>query len=81
MTSKVKGKVGRKGELFPPKSVREQAGMKPGDQVTYEATEGRIEVQRIPSLKETFAQKKFAKVSFKKFEDMTSEVLLTSSKS
>lgn len=80
MASKARGKVGRKGELFPPKTVRQQAGLKPGDLVTYEAKEGRIEVERIPTLKEAFGQKKFAKASFKKFEEMTSEVLSTSSK-
>lgn len=79
MVSKVKGRMRRKGELFPPKSVRQLAGMKPGDEVTHEATEGGVEVHRISTLKEALAQKKFAKVSFKRFEDMTSEVLSVSS--
>lgn len=72
---KSKGKVGRKGELFPPKSIREKAGLEPGDEVIFEATEVGIRVQRIPTLKEAFAQKKFAKISFQKFEEMTPEVL------
>lgn len=73
--SKSKGKVGRKGELFPPKSIREKAKLKPGDEVTYEATETGIKVQKVPTLKEAFAQKKFAKINFQKFEEMTSEIL------
>jgi len=79
--SKSKGKVGRKGELFPPKEIREEAGLRPGDQVTYEAYSGRIEVQRVPTLREAFSQKKFAKVSFKQFEAMTDEVFPSSSSS
>lgn len=75
MTGRAKGRVGRKGELFPPKSVRQQAGFEPGDEVTYEAREGRIEVQRVPTLRESFMRKKFAKISFEKFEELTPEVL------
>ena len=72
---KAKGKVGRKGELFPPKEIREEAGLKAGDQVLYLAENGRIEIQKVPSLKEAFNQKKFAKITSKKFEEMTEEVL------
>jgi len=78
MRKKVAGKVGRKGELFPPKIIRQQAGFRPGDQVTYEALEGMIQVQKVPTLKEAFAQKKFARLTFKKFEEMTSDVLFPS---
>ena len=69
------GRVGRKGELFPPKEVREEAGFKPGDEVTYTARNGKIEVQKVLSLQEAFKQKKFAKISIDKFEKMTEEVL------
>jgi len=31
--------------------------------------------KKVPTLKEAFGQKKFAKLTFKKFEEMTSEVL------
>ena len=70
-TRKVKGKLGKKGELFPPKSIHQKAG----DVGIFEATEGSIRVQKVPSVREAFSQKKFAKISFKKFEEMTSEVL------
>jgi AbrB family looped-hinge helix DNA binding protein len=75
---KARGKVGRKGELFPPKSIRQQAGLKAGDEVIFEAREGTIQVQKVPTLKEAFEHEKFAKVTFKKFEEMTSEVLSSS---
>lgn len=75
MATKVKGRVGKKGELFPPKKIRAEAGLQPGDLVTYSAQSGRIEVQRIHTLDEAFEQKKFVKISFKRFENMTSEVL------
>ncbi len=73
-----RGRVGRKGELFPPREIREQAGLKPGDEVSYIVENGRIEVEKIPSLKEAFSQKKFAKVSTEQFEEMTREILFES---
>ena len=69
-----KGKVGKKGELFPPKRIREEAGISIGDEVVYYAKEGAIEVVKVPSLEEAFKSKIFAKISIKKFEDMTKEI-------
>lgn len=72
---KASGRVGRKGELFPPKEVREEAGLKPGDYEVYKADHGRIEVVKIPGLREAFSRKKIAKITFEEFENMTGEVL------
>jgi len=69
------GLVGRRGELFPPKRVREEAGLKPGDRVIYRAEPGRIEIVKIPGLREAYSRRKIAKVSFEEFENMTGEVL------
>jgi bifunctional DNA-binding transcriptional regulator/antitoxin component of YhaV-PrlF toxin-antitoxin module len=73
--AKGSGRVGQKGELFPPKKVREEAGLKPGDQVVYKADHGRIEVVKIPGLREAFSRRKTAKITFEEFENMTGEVL------
>ena len=75
MATKASGRVGQKGELFPPKEVREEAGLKPGDHVVYKADRGRIEVVKIPGLCEAFSREKIAKISFEEFENMTGEVL------
>ena len=75
MAAKGSGRVGQKGELFPPKGVREEAGLKPGDQVVYKAEHGRITVVKIPGLKEAYSRRKTAKISFEEFEKMTAEVL------
>ncbi|HZY48109.1 MAG TPA: AbrB/MazE/SpoVT family DNA-binding domain-containing protein [Candidatus Bathyarchaeia archaeon] len=69
------GRVGRKRELFPPKEVRDEAGLQPGDQVAYKADRGRIEVIKIPGLREAFSRKKITKITFEEFENMTGEVL------
>ncbi len=72
---KASGRVGKKGELFPPKKVRQEAGLGPGDQVVFKAQRGRIEVRKVPSLHEAFSQRKTAKMTVKEFEEMTREVL------
>src|SRR5437660_419452 len=73
--AKASGRVGQKGELFPPKEVREEAGLRPGDQVVYKADRGRIEVVKIPGLREAFSRRKTAKITFEEFESMTGELL------
>jgi bifunctional DNA-binding transcriptional regulator/antitoxin component of YhaV-PrlF toxin-antitoxin module len=42
-----KGKVGSKGELFPPKEIREQINLKAGQTITYRIVNGRLIVERI----------------------------------
>ena len=78
LANRVLGRVGRKGELFPPKQIREAAGLRPSDLVAYTAENGKIEVVKVPTLREAFKQRKFAKISFKEFEEMTHEVLSNS---
>lgn len=46
------GKVGSKGELFPPKKLREKIGLKKGERVLYRVVHGRLIVERIPSVEE-----------------------------
>ena len=75
LATKASGRVGQKGELFPPREVREEAGLKPGDHVVYKADHGRIEVVKIPGLREAFSRRKTAKITFAEFENMTGEVL------
>jgi len=74
LATKASGRVGQKGELFPPKEVREEAGLKLGDHVVYKADHGRIEVVKIPGLREAFSRKRIAKITFEEFENMTGEV-------
>lgn len=69
------GRVGQKGELFPPKQVREEAGFRPGDVVVYTADHGRLEVVKVPGLREAFSRRKTAKITSEEFEKMTEESL------
>jgi len=44
--------VGSKGELFPPKEIRERLGLKPRVKVIYTVMDGRLLVEPVPSLEE-----------------------------
>lgn len=50
------GKVGSKGELFPPKEIREQVGLKPGHSVVYRVVNGRLIVEKILTPEEILAK-------------------------
>jgi len=48
----MESRVGSKGELFPPKEIREKLGLKPHTKVIYKLEEGRLVVEPVPSLEE-----------------------------
>ena len=56
MAHAVRGKVGAKGELFPPKELREAVGLQPHSDVRYRAEEGRLVVEPVPSLREVLKE-------------------------
>mgnify|MGYP003884868031 CR=1 FL=1 len=44
------GRVGSKGELFPPKEIREKLGLRPHTKVVYRVEGGKLVVEPIPCL-------------------------------
>lgn len=48
----LKSRVGSKGELFPPKEVREKLGLRAHMKVIYRVEDGRLVVEPVPSLEE-----------------------------
>ena len=60
--------VGSKGELFPPKKVREKAGFKPGDEIIFEASEGVIVVKKRISLREALRLPKYVEMAPEEWE-------------
>jgi len=57
------GRVGSKGELFPPKRLREQAKLEPMARVSYTVEHGRLIVERVPSLEEVLERKATVEIS------------------
>lgn len=52
MTIQEKVVVGKKGEIFTKKPLREAAGIKPGDEVIIEARKGELIIKKIYSVDE-----------------------------
>lgn len=52
----LKSRVGSKGELFPPKEIRERLGLHPHAKVIYRVEEGRLLVEPVPSLEEVLKE-------------------------
>ena len=70
----LKGRVGSKGELFPPKEVREKLGLKPHDRVIYRVEKGRLVVEPIPRLEDVLEEPPGVKVSVREFYEFTREL-------
>ena len=72
------GKVGSKGELFPPKSIREQLGLQSGQKIVYRILNGRLVVEKYIELDEILSKTSKTEISFdeiKKDRDTLSEEL------
>lgn len=70
------GRVGSKGELFPPKEIRDKAGLKPACKVVYKVEGGRLIVEPIPRLEDLLAEPSMVEITlaeFRKFRHQLSK--------
>lgn len=67
------GVVGKKYDLYPPKEIRKELGLKPGQKVLYRVEEGKLVIEVIPSVEEAEKLPKFAQTSVEEFEKFTKE--------
>ncbi len=52
----VESRVGSKGELFPPKEIREKLGLAPNTRILYRVQDGRLIIEPVPSLEELMSK-------------------------
>jgi len=67
-------RVGSKGELFPPKDIREKLRLKPHMKVVYKIEGGRLIVEPIPSLEEILKEPASVKISLEEFYSFRKEL-------
>jgi len=60
-------RVGSKGELFPPKEIREKLGLHACTKVIYKIESGRLVVEPVPSLKEVLQKKPVVEITLEEF--------------
>ncbi len=67
-------RVGSKGELFPPKEIRESLGLRARTRVVYTVDEGRLVVEPVPSLEEVFHEPKPVETTLREFHSFRREL-------
>jgi len=63
-----------KGELFPPKKIREKLGLKPHTKVIYRVEGGRLIVEPIPSIEDVLKESPFIEITLKDFHRFRREL-------
>jgi len=66
--------VGSKGELFPPKDVREKLGLRPHTKVIFKVEGGRLVVEPIPSLEEVLEEPSPVEITLEEFYSLRREI-------
>lgn len=66
-------KIGSKGEIFPPKEVRDLLGFNKDQSIIMKVYSNRIIVQKIDSLKEILSKPTDVKISYHVLKNMESE--------
>jgi len=69
-----KSRVGSKGELFPPKNIREKLGLQAHTQVIYKIEDDRLIVEPIPSLQEVFQEPSAVEITLEEFHKHRKEL-------
>ena len=59
--------MGSKGELFPPKGMRERLGLEPRTRIIYREEEGRLIVEPILKLEDTLAEPPEIEITLEEF--------------
>lgn len=62
-----KRRVGSKGELFPPKEIREKLGLRAHVRVIYKIEGGKLVVEPVPSLEEVLKEPPSVEVTLEEF--------------
>jgi len=69
-----KSRVGSKGELFPPKEIRERLGLHAHVKVIYKIEAGRLVVEPIPSLEEVLKETPSIEITLEEFHKLRKEL-------
>ncbi len=60
--------VGKRGEILAKKSLRDAAGIRPGDDIFIEATSGQFFIRKIPTISEILQRPPIARVTAQQLE-------------
>ncbi|MDI6690903.1 MAG: AbrB/MazE/SpoVT family DNA-binding domain-containing protein [Candidatus Bathyarchaeota archaeon] len=63
----VESRVGSKGELFPPKEIREKLGLRAHEKVVYKVEDGRLVVEVVPKLEDVLKEPSSVEITLEEF--------------
>lgn len=69
-----KSRVGSKGELFPPKEIREKLGLRAHAMVIYRIEDGRLVVEPVPSLEQALKEPTSVETTLEEFHKHRKEL-------
>lgn len=69
-----KSRVGSKGELFPPKEIREKLGLRANVKVIYKVEEGRLVVEPVPNLEDILKESHSVEITLEEFHGFRREL-------
>jgi AbrB family looped-hinge helix DNA binding protein len=69
-----KSRVGSKGELFPPKEIREKLGLRAHARVIYKIEDGRLVVEPVPSLEQAMKEPSSVETTLEEFHKHRKEL-------
>ena len=69
-----KSRVGSKGELFPPKEIREKLGLYANTKIIYKIEAGRLVVEPILSLEEVLKESPLVQITLEEFHKHRKEL-------
>jgi len=69
-----KSRVGSKGELFPPKEIRERLGLRAHERVIYKIEGERLVVEPVPSLEEVLKEPPSVEITLEEFHKLRKEL-------
>jgi bifunctional DNA-binding transcriptional regulator/antitoxin component of YhaV-PrlF toxin-antitoxin module len=69
-----KNRVGSKGELFPPKEIREKLGLRAHARIIYKIEDGRLVVEPVPNLEEIIKETPSVEITLEEFHKHRKEL-------
>lgn len=69
-----KSRVGSKGELFPPKKIRDKLGLRPQTKVIYKIEDGRLLVEPVPSLEDVLKEPPSVEITLEEYHTFRKEL-------
>jgi len=69
-----KGKVGKRGEIYIPKKIREFAGLMPGDEIDVDVDEEKLVIRKKPTALDLLKEKPFASVEVEEMREIRTKL-------